>query len=93
MVRKGGFGVAASISLFFFLVYWAFLIGGEKLADRNIITPFFGMWAANILIGIMGILLTIKMVRDTVTLKFDFLKKLIPKTWRQEEPEGNDEDT
>jgi lipopolysaccharide export system permease protein len=93
MVRKGGFGVAASISLFFFLIYWAFLIGGEKLADRNIITPFFGMWAANILIGIAGILLTLKMVRDTVTLKFDFLKRFIPKAWRQEETEGNDEDT
>ena len=42
MMRKGGFGVAGSISLFFFLVYWAFLIGGEKLADRGMVTPFWG---------------------------------------------------
>lgn len=91
MVRKGGFGVAASISLFFFLIYWAFLIGGEKLADRGIITPFFGMWAANILIGIAGIFLTIKTVRETVTLKFEFLKKLVPKTWRPEETEATNE--
>jgi len=47
MTRKGGFGMAASVSLFSFLVYWAFLIGGEKLADRNIISPFWGMWSAN----------------------------------------------
>lgn len=91
MVRKGGFGVAASISLFFFLIYWAFLIGGEKLADRNFISPFFGMWAANILLGIAGIMLTIKMVRESVTLRFDFLKKLIPKIWRQEETDQDNE--
>ncbi|MBK6681897.1 MAG: LptF/LptG family permease [Ignavibacteriales bacterium] len=30
MTRRGGFGAAASISLFFFLLYWSFLIGGEN---------------------------------------------------------------
>lgn len=84
MTKKGGFGVAASISLFFFLVYWAFLIGGEKLADRNFLPPFLVMWAANILIGIAGVILTIKTVRETVTLDFSFLSKIIPKRWRQE---------
>lgn len=82
MVRKGGFGVAASISLFFFVIYWAFLIGGEKLADRNIITPFWGMWSANILLSIAGIILTTKTIQETIILNFNFLKKLIPKQWR-----------
>lgn len=81
MVKKGGFGVAASISLFFFVVYWAFLIAGEKLADRNIITPFWGMWSANILLSIIGLLLTTKTVQETVQINFNFLKKLIPKQW------------
>lgn len=91
MVKKGGFGVAASISLLFFLVYWAFLIGGEKLAERGFFSPFIGMWAANILLGILGILLTIKTNRETVTIKFTFLKKLIPKRMRfgQEANETN----
>lgn len=89
MVRKGGFGVAASISLFFFVLYWAFLIGGEKLADRNIITPFWGMWSANIVLGIAGVLLTTKTAQETVTLNLSFLKKLLPRQWRvlQEEEE------
>jgi lipopolysaccharide export system permease protein len=89
MTRKGGFGVAAGISLFFFLIYWAFLIGGEKLADRNMVPPFIGMWAANILIGVAGIILTIKTVKETVTLDFSFIKKLVPKQWR--EIQGQDE--
>ncbi|MDP3149414.1 MAG: LptF/LptG family permease [Ignavibacteria bacterium] len=89
ITRKGGFGMAASVSLFFFLVYWASLIGGEKLADRGFMTPFWGMWSANILMGIVGILLTKKVANETVTLDFSFLKKLIPKTWQQTE-EPND---
>ncbi len=82
MVKKGGFGVAASISLLFFLIYWAFLIGGEKLAERGFFSPFIGMWAANIFLGILGILLTVKTNRETVTIKFTLIKKLIPKRMR-----------
>jgi len=86
MVRKGGFGVAASISLFFFVIYWAFLIGGEKLADRNIITPFWGMWSANILLSIAGITLTTKTVQESIIINFSSLKKFIPKQWRNISP-------
>ncbi len=82
MTRKGGFGMAASISLFFFLIYWAFLIGGEKLADRNILTPFWGMWGANILMGFTGIVLTYKSMQETITLDFSFLQKIVPKRFR-----------
>ena len=70
MTKKGGFGIAASISLFFFLIYWACLIGGEKLADRSLLSPFMGMWIANILLGIAGMFLTSKTVKETVTLEF-----------------------
>lgn len=79
MVKKGGFGVAASISLFFFIVYWAFLIGGEKLAERGMFSPVIGMWAANIFLGVIGIILLIRTNRETVTIQFTFLKKLVPK--------------
>lgn len=90
MVRNGGFGVAAGISLLFYLVYWAFLIGGEKLAERGFISPFLGMWAANIVIGFIGVILTIKTNRETVTIKFNFLKKLVPKRLRlQQETNEN----
>jgi lipopolysaccharide export system permease protein len=88
MVRNGGFGVAASISLFFFLVYWSFLIGGEKLAERGFFPPFIGMWAANIVLGIVGVILTYKTNQETVTISFRFFKKLIPKRLRYEQSEN-----
>ncbi|MDP3830753.1 MAG: LptF/LptG family permease, partial [Ignavibacteriaceae bacterium] len=90
MIRKGGFGIAASISLFFFLIYWASLIGGEKLADRGIISPFWGMWAANIIMGIVGMFLTYKVAKESVHIDFDFLKKLIPKNLRPSEEDANE---
>lgn len=82
MTRRGGFGVAAGISLIFFLIYWAFLIGGEKLADRGMLSPFWGMWGANIVLGILGIMLTIKSARERVTINFEIFQKLIPRQWR-----------
>jgi len=85
MVRKGGFGVAASISLFLFLIYWAFLIGGEKLAERGVFSPIIGMWAANIFLGIIGIILLIRTNRETVTIQFTFLKKLVPKRMKYQQ--------
>ena len=85
MVRKGGFGVAAGISLFFFLIYWAFLIGGEKLSERGFFSPFIGMWAANIVLGAIGIILTIKTNKEVKTITFNFFKKLIPKRFRRKD--------
>ncbi len=82
MTRKSGAGVAATISLLFFLVYWAFLLGGEKLADRGILSPFWGIWSANIVLGFLGLILLIKSARERITLNLEVFQKLIPKQWR-----------
>jgi LPS export ABC transporter permease LptG len=71
MARRGGLAVGASYSIFFFIVYWAFLIGGENLADRLIISPATAMWSANVIIGLCGIYLVARMVRETTVLRFD----------------------
>jgi len=64
MTRKGGMGVAIAISIGLFVVYWAFLIGGEDLADRGLWSPFWAMWSANILIGAAGVYLLYKVVTE-----------------------------
>ncbi len=64
MARRGTFGVAASLSLGFFLMYWASLIGGEKLGDRGIMPPWLGMWMANIVLGAVGLVLTARMTKE-----------------------------
>jgi len=57
IARRGNMGISIGISLGLFVLYWVFLIGGEDLADRGIISPFAAMWSANILIGTIGLYL------------------------------------
>ena len=57
-VIQGGMGVAIAISIALFTMYWAFLIGGEDLADRGLVSPFWAMWSANLLLGGIGLYLS-----------------------------------
>lgn len=82
MARRGGFGIAATLSLGFFVVYWACLIGGEKLADRAILSPFWGMWIANILIAAAGLYLTYRVGREALIIDWSIFQRLIPRKWR-----------
>lgn len=60
IVKGGSFGTSALISLGFYILYWISLIGGEKLADRNILEPGIAIWSGNILIGAIGIVVAYK---------------------------------
>ncbi len=64
IARRGGIGVGLGMSLGLFVLYWAFLIGGEDLADRGLVSPAYAMWAANVLIGIAGIGLIWRVTHD-----------------------------
>jgi len=67
--RHGGVAIGTGLSMFFFLLYWCFLIGGEQLADRRIIPPWLAMWSANIVVGFMGIWMTVRMIHETTFLE------------------------
>ncbi|MCK4577638.1 MAG: LptF/LptG family permease, partial [Candidatus Marinimicrobia bacterium] len=54
MARRGGFVVATSLSLGFFVIYWALLIAGEELADRGLVLPSVAMWGGNMLLTLIG---------------------------------------
>jgi lipopolysaccharide export system permease protein len=54
---KSGMSTAIGLSILFFLVYYICLIGGEKIADRGLISPLFAMWSPNIIFGILAVLL------------------------------------
>ncbi len=70
ITRKGGMGVAIAVSILLFVMYWASLIGGEDLADRGIISPFWAMWGANILLGGLGSYLLHKVVTEKPLLSW-----------------------
>jgi lipopolysaccharide export system permease protein len=83
MARRGTFGVAATLSLGFFLLYWASLIGGEKLADRGFIAPWIGMWIANIVLGALGIYLTLRAGRESLLINWDYFRRFVPRSMRK----------
>jgi len=64
MTRRGGMGMAIAVAIVLFIIYWAFLIGGEDMADRGIVSPFWAMWSANILIGLIGLYLNFIVVTE-----------------------------
>jgi lipopolysaccharide export system permease protein len=66
---RGGRGVSTGISLAAFLVYYLFLTGGEKLADRGRLSPWLSMWMANFVLGGLGVALLIRSVREVHVLR------------------------
>ena len=66
---RGGVGLVIGVSLAIFGIYYVGLIAGEALADKNLATPFLAMWAANILLTIVGAFLLVRMGRETATTR------------------------
>ncbi len=60
LIRQRGWAIAGGLSFGFFLLYWTCLIGGEILADRQIISPFFAMWTPNLIAGAIAVMLAAK---------------------------------
>lgn len=65
LVRQSGFTVAGWVSIVFFLIYWTFLIGGEQLADRLLVSPAVAMWSPNVIVGILGIFLYYRTLKES----------------------------
>jgi lipopolysaccharide export system permease protein len=77
LARRGGFATGVALSLFFFIIYWAFLIGGEQLADSNVLPAIWAMWLPNIIVGGAGIVLNVIFVRQsTVVSVIDRIQSL-----------------
>ena len=72
-IRSGKKGMTMSIgfSILFFLVYYIFLIGGEKLADRRLVLPWLSMWLPNIVLMATALLLLHNTVREANTINWD----------------------
>ena len=69
IARRGKFSISMVISLLFFLIYWAFLIGGEEFADQGKLNPILAMWLPNIVLFLIGLFLNIKIAKDIQNFK------------------------
>lgn len=72
MTRKSSWTLGVAIGMFF--IYWAFLIAGEELADRLIISPFMSMWLPNIIMGAIGLWISWQAMRERRVLSSDWAR-------------------
>jgi lipopolysaccharide export system permease protein len=58
---RGGVGLVLLVSLIVFALYYVGLIGGESLANKGIIPPFWAMWGTNVILTVVGLILLLRM--------------------------------
>lgn len=71
IIRKGGLGTPAVISIFFFVIYYVISISGQKLVEENVVGTFAGMWASSYILLPIGIFLTYKATTDSVIMNIN----------------------
>lgn len=78
---RGGVGMVIGTSVAIFAVYWLSLIGGERLADRGLMTPFWSMWIPNFIFLAVGIWMTMRMGREVSTTRGGGWDDLLHTVW------------
>lgn len=63
-MKRGGLGAVGAMAVGIFLFYWVTLVQGEKLADRGMLSPWIGMWGANLVMLIIAAALILFVVLD-----------------------------
>jgi lipopolysaccharide export system permease protein len=86
----GGIGFVIGLSLVVFTVFYVGLIGGESLANRLIISPFWAMWTPNIVFTIIGLVGLWRLRRATSAILLPeraprwLARRKWPRFWRRQ---------
>ena len=79
LIRKGGLGTPAIISVLFFVAYWVIDISGTKLARDGAVDAFTGVFISSYILLPTGLFLTWKAINDSALINTEAVKKL----WRK----------
>ncbi len=79
LIRKGGLGTPAIISVLFFVLYWVIDITGTKLANDGAVTPAGGVFISSYILFPLGVFLTYKAINDSSLINMDKTKALFKK--------------
>ena len=74
LIRKGGLGTPAIISVLFFVAYWVIDISGVKLARDGAVAPFSGVFFSSYVLFPTGLYLTWKAINDSAIFNMDSIK-------------------
>jgi lipopolysaccharide export system permease protein len=83
IIRKGGLGMPAVLSVFLFIFYYTIDTFGFNFAKQGIWAVWEGIWLSSIVLASLGAFFTYKAVNDSVVMNPDawkiFLQKLLGK--------------
>ena len=74
LIRKGGLGTPAIISVLFFVAYWVIDISGTKLARDGAVGPFHGVFFSSYILLPTGLFLSWKAINDSSVFNMDAIK-------------------
>jgi lipopolysaccharide export system permease protein len=72
IIKKGGLGVPFLVSILFFIIYYLLTMIGEKWAKQGIISPPVGVWAADFLLFVVGLMFLRQARLDARLFEADF---------------------
>jgi lipopolysaccharide export system permease protein len=82
IIKRGGLGVPFLVSILFFIVYYLLSMQGEKFAKQGTISPIVGVWAADFILLIIGMLFLRQARVDARLFEADFYRVMIDKLKR-----------
>ena len=74
ILKKGGLGTPAILSMLFFVLYWVIDITGERLANTGTTTAFVGKFISAFILAPVGAFLTVKAVQDSSIFNTEMLR-------------------
>jgi lipopolysaccharide export system permease protein len=82
IIRKGGLGMPAVLSVILFILFHVLSMTGDKLARESTLSPAGGMWMASLIFLPVGVFLTIKATSDAALLDAESWQKWLKKMTR-----------
>jgi lipopolysaccharide export system permease protein len=83
IIRKGGVGMPAVVSVIFFLIFHVLSITGEKSAKEGLWEAWQGAWLATVVLLPIGIFLTYKATKDSALFDMDAYLNPFKKLFRK----------
>ena len=79
IIKRGGLGVPFLVSIVFFIIYYILSMQGEKIAKQGTISVATGIWAADLILMIFGLLFLRQARADARLFEADFYRVVFDK--------------
>jgi lipopolysaccharide export system permease protein len=82
IIKKGGLGMPFLVSIIFFIIYYVITMQGEKLAKQGTVSPWVGVWMADMILFVIGLLFLRQARADARLFEADFYNVVFDKVKR-----------